>query len=746
MAASWDAFDANDSQGTYNRPSQPIWKFNLNDEGQKKQIHQWLVAEKNYLEERSIERFENIKRNMARYKGIQYLSQELPNRYTERDQNMVKATQKVVINLIKDYTNMKVSRLIKYRPGVAILPTNDEFEDKVGSKLCKYLLDNIWYQERFDGEYILNFVRTVHVMGEACCHVMWDAEAGGTHPEYEQYREAVNGGQKVVLKDAMGKEQKDASGNPIYVEREIKVGDVVYKTWLPLDYLFEEKDHWSKVDYVFHKEVMNLDDAKLKYGEQDALIADNTSQVYDYQRMIDRTLKNEVILWHFYHRDTKGIPGGRYICFTQRGIVRNKATNYKDRELPVTRLTDADYPGELYAHSFIDDIRGTVGAYNNLTNMTLRNALLVSHPKWVFPAGSVRKESLGNDITLVEFKGPQPPQLVVAQSTPSDVFNFRAQLKEETMQNAAISSIARGEPPPGIKAGVALQFLSEQEQERQNEMVMKFNEWILQTAIKTLMRASENYDSSDKRMLRILGKNNKWMSTFFDVKYLTKRYDIRLQNASSLPQSKAARMQTLLDLYEKFPGQITPEQVLDMLDFAQDEKFMNMQTRSVRSAEAENEQILEGVEEAPINDPQEYEDHITHWKIHVGAMREWNFKNQMLPQHQQAMKDHVLATEMLMVQKMQQSPTFMQQVMALDGFPLLYVPEIPMPGSMDEQTQMAAAQAPPPEAMPPEQGIGPGYAIAATEPQMPIEIPGDLNAPPAPPMSTEGPIEPTNAI
>ena len=37
----------------------------------------------------------------------------------------------------------RVSRLVKYKPGIQVVPTNDEFEDKVASKLTKALLDNI---------------------------------------------------------------------------------------------------------------------------------------------------------------------------------------------------------------------------------------------------------------------------------------------------------------------------------------------------------------------------------------------------------------------------------------------------------------------------------------------------------------------------------------------------------------------------------------------------------------------------
>ena len=53
---------------------------------------------------------------------------------------------------------------------------------------------------------------------------------------------------------------------------------------------------------------------------------------------------------------------------------------------------------------------------------------------------------------------------------------------------------------------MALQFLSEQESERHNEDVLKFNEWIKQVARKTIAVAGDYYDPSDKRMIRVIGK------------------------------------------------------------------------------------------------------------------------------------------------------------------------------------------------------------------------------------------------
>lgn len=187
----------------------------------------------------------------------------------------------------------------------------------------------------------------------------------------------------------------------------------------------------------------------------------------------------------------------------------------------------------------------------------------------------------------------------------------------------------------------------------------------------TLSVAGDYYDPSDKRMVRVIGKSNEWMTRFFDTSHLEKDYDIRIQNSSALPQSKAARTQYLMDLSERYPNLFSAEQVLDMLDLAQSDKFLSQATRAVRDAEAENESILYG--EVKSHDPADYEDHMKHWQIHVGAMQDYSFKNTVPIETQSKLKDHVLAHEMLMMKTAERSPAYQQSLAAIPQFPLFWV-------------------------------------------------------------------------
>jgi hypothetical protein len=721
------------SNQNYAMPSQSIYQFDLDDDRNDKDVLLWLKAERDYLQNDSLDRIQVMRRNLALYKGIQY--QEMETRIDARDRasDRTQFVRKVVANHLFDLTKNRASRLVKFRPAVAILPTNDELEDKLAAKACKMLLDHIWYEQDFEGVIQTKLATIAQVLGEVYLFVLWDKDKGDLHPAYVSEKKRKG---RVPLLDENGQQVKDPQGNLVYVDSPVRIGDVVYKTMMPTDVLLQKKPSYQDVDYLFTMEVMGNDKLRLLYPKKAAEIKDQDVQVYDYEKMQEVSTKRESVVFTFWHKRTDQMDKGRKIVFTNDVLLESTEFPFSHDQLPCIRFTDQDLPGELHGVSFYEQIKGLTGTYNNLTNMLIRNAVMVSHPKWMVPAGSVALDRLGNDITIVQYKGPQPPVLANAQSIPSDLFAFRDKLKEEFQQISGVFGVSRGEPPPGIKAGVALQFLSEQESERYNELVLKWNEMIRQVAQITIAVAGDYYDQSDERMVRVLGKNNEYMTEFFKVSALEKDYDIRIQNSSALPKSVAARTQTLLDLSERFPDQFTGEQVIDMLDLAQSDKFIDAATVAVRSAEAENQKLYE-VSDSEVLSPAEYENHIVHWRTHTRDMQEFRFKYKTAPEIQARFIDHVMAHEMFMMEQAKKSPTFAKQLEALPMFPMFYSEPVPPPAPPAMEAQgvpLPGAQAP--QGQPVQQAPGleafqqvgmPISPLMGGEQQLPAIPPGVTN-------------------
>lgn len=706
------------------RPTKPIWSIDL-DGGDEKEILSWLNAEYEHLKDQNEARVGQQRRNLALYKGIQYQTQEARRDVRDRTAERSNTFKKIVSNDLYDLTKNRVARLIKYKPAVAILPTNDELQDKVSAKITKTLLDYIWYENDFEGGMTHILATNAMVMGEAYLFPKWNPNKGDLNPAYVEAKGKAGSAGKVPVMGDDGKPKKDSSGNTIYVEKPVRVGDIEYETKLASEVLLETKREWKKVNYLFTNDCYMVEEARVLWPDSASKIkAMEGGYLYDYASMQERTARNEVEVRTFWHKRTDIMDAGRMIVFTKDAILENTEFPYTHRELPCVRFTDVEFPGELHGQSFFELIKGLTGTYNNLLNLILRNQVMVSHPKWMLPKGACNLEQLANDITVVQFQGPTPPMLVQANPTPAEIFKFMEGLQQKFQQIAGISGVTAGDPPPGIKAGVALQFLAEQEAERFNEIVLKWNEFIRQIAIQTLAVAGDYYDDSDERMVRVIGKNNAWMTQFFDTAHLSKSYDIRIQNSSALPQSKAARTQTIIDLHAQFPELFSQEQVIDMLDLAQNDKFIDAATVSVRSAEAENEKLMDGDMPAEELSPKEYENHVLHWKTHARQVQEYAFKYLTPEKIRVRFEDHIRTTEMLMIEKVKVNPLYAEKLAALDGFPLFFTLEIPAAAPGGPQAPAASSA---------------GGALADM-PGMPVQGGGEaqqLAQEPLPPISTQ---------
>jgi len=200
-------------------------------------------------------------------------------------------------------------------------------------------------------------------------------------------------------------------------------------------------------------------------------------------------------------------------------------------------------------------------------------------------------------------------------------------------------------------------------------------------------------------------------------------------------------------LKEKFPEEVETEQVLDMFDFAQSKKFIKEGTISLRAAEAENEMLLQN---KPVQDPEDYEDQIVHWKTHVKAMRQWSYKNRAPAEVKKLMEEHVMATEMLMVEYAVKNPAFAELLVGLQGFPLFYVPQMTPEDTIDPL--MITPEPMPGGELPPEaqEALPEDFAPEEMATQMPGEPTVEPGIPPLDQQNGSGgplpPIEPTSSI
>lgn len=691
------SFDQFDSGNSYEgRNDKPVWEVGFTDETE---LLKWLNTEFNDLENNGKEWVNDIKKHIALYKGIQYYSQEARTSRRDREEVMSKFKQKTVVNHLYDITEQKVSRIVKYKPNISILPKHDEQQDRYSAKIAKMAFDHVAKVEHLDAK-LQKAVRDAVITGEGWLFIEWDPDKGDEIQASKKIREKdLN----VPLVDEEGKEVKDFMGKPAKIGPSagpINQGDVTIELVRAHRVFPERKRNYSDCTFLFKTEIVELDVLRNRYPKKaDKIKQDKDASYFDFTNYEETKMVRETYVYHFYFKKTREVPKGRYIKFTKDVILENRELPYSHGEFPCVRLVEIDIPEELRGRGSYINGRQLQAHVNNLTSMGIRNQYMAAHPKWFVPHGSVKLEALGNDMSVVQYRGATHPYLQQANPTGKETYELRKLLIEEMGQIMGVRGVARGEPPTGIKAGVALQYLNEQDHERQNAFAANYNEYIRLITKKALSTMADFYQDDDERIINIVGKNNEYMKEYLDPKHLTKPYDIVIQNASALPQTLAARTQQIIDLNEAFPGMFTQEQIIDMLDLGKSDRFLDEATVAVRAAEDTYEDMVDGKE---VDDPKEYEDHIQYWKVFSAKIQEPTFKK-LEEETKQTILDYLMTREMMMYDKALRSPAYQEKIGSLVSFPLLFEPEVP-----EAPMDIPPEELPPEEEMPmPPQGVPP---------------------------------------
>lgn len=653
----------------------PFFAIDLTNEAT---VLNWLKDELKALQNNSTNRLEKAKNNYLRFKGLQYFNAV----YYPRDvlETQKKYTPQLVLPLISDFIDEKVARIMEVKPMVQALPAHDETADKVDAKVANKFLKHVAYAQKLDHKY-QKLLRNSQVAGESFLWTRWNPDLG----------EPV----------AIGKTQETQDG--VQVNSGVFQGDVevVHKT--VHNVFYENAESWEKVNYVFIIEMDYVEALKLDYPDKASSIQEDAdAKMFDYDNMEAKHLKGMCRKIHFYHKKTKYLPEGYEACFTINTLLKNGPLSYKHGELPIDRLIAVENDEELHGQSSIDKVRGIASNINNLLNSMVKMFMLAGHAKWFIQAGSVDKQQLNNDVNIVEFKaGAQPPVLAQANPVGQSHFAFVDKFVEWFYKFAKSNSVIQGNPPPGVTAGVALQYVSESESRRLTTDVANFNAAVISVNDKILKTCAQFYRPTDQRTIMMLGKDNRWEMEPLNIEALGKDYSVVNQNISGLSDSKAVRIQQVVDLSDKYPDLLPREQVIEMTGLAQGEKAYDVASVAARAAEDENEKIFDT---AAIIEPEEYEDLITHWRIHTQAIQPLGFKEKASPEVKEAAYNHLLATETMMIMRAEKNPLYMESLKMLVGFPMLadmplMAPPPPiMPGELPPEVM-------PQEAIQPEQTI-----------------------------------------
>ena len=730
----------------------PFWAVKRDDH---EELLRWLNAELDYLLEQGYERHQNQKKNLAVYRGIQYTVQGRQSRSEQAEESTLKRKTKnprIVYNHMVDMVEQDVARMTKFRGAVTARPATEDDSDRITARVAEKLVEGFWDKIEID-EYMRKHMRRRRLAGEDFVFCGWNPDLGPLHPDYVQKVFEANGVKgdprkmsqaeiqrelqkcetrpKIPLVDpTTGEPIKSASGEPLWIEKAIRMGDVAYRLIFSWNMLLQRQEEYELVEYGMWRERVPVDTLKADHPSvADKIKAGADKPHMDLDTFEDAQRDGKAEVWHFYHKSTRELDSGWYVKFTRTAVLKSRTNPNLGWDyqaiLPWVRTVDIDTPGVLNGDATTTHGRAPQAVYNNLISLKLRNQFLFAHPKWMVPKGSVKIDSLANQTTVVQYNGAlgAPPALLQPQLAESGAKEMQEQAKGDLQQIMGVYGVSRGDPPAGVTAAVALTFLDEQETERSNPGIAALTRAQKNLALMTLWLMADHYDDEDGRLEQLLGRNLAAMAKGFKMQNLRNIADLRIQNASALPQQKSARLQWILDIRKEFPGIIADDLAVDLLGLGEVERLQSQITVAIRKAESENEGLMAGQE---VKAPLKFEYHLGHYRIHRRQMNEVAFSD-MNEAAQESFQDHVAAHEMFMVEIASRNPEYMLRVMQeFPDFPVLFTPEQPLvpqlpaagagaaPGGLP--TALPGAMPPPDELQAEQPMAGAGLETPAVQP------------------------------
>jgi hypothetical protein len=577
----------------------------------------------------------------------------------------------------------QVSLIVANELTPQVLPTNEDYKDKMAAKITKLWLQSMSYDLDLDLQRT-RWETQKCIFGECFVVPVWNPHKGDLVKESKEYMD-----EDLPYLDEDGKKVFDDKGEPYKVKKGLRQGDIDLLNPLPFETMIDPKGRFEDSNWFYWVDWVETAGLKKEYPNKQ-FRQNPLASKYDGVSDTTKGTSNHTKVWYLFHRSCQFMPQGRYIMCTEDTVLENKDLKdqpslIESQKLPLIRFTDLELGvGSRAVPIMFRNLRSITGGYNRLTNQIYNNLQAESPKLLVHESAAVDAQRMPTGIVAMEWRGNHQPVWTVPQTNTNSIFKFREDLKQNITEMGLSTPIVRGQTPNAqLDSFVALQHFEDQRIQLNTPAIKGHIKAIEHLYRRMISLGRDHYDKDDPRMIKIVGRNNKYSLKYFDPENLDKNYDITLTTTSNLANSKAARTQFMLTIKREFPGLVDDQFFIDTLGLGESEKFQNAITQAVNSAEAENEEMLNGVAVLP---PERYEDLIAHWESHRIPMQGLEYKNSS-PDIKELFERHMTATEKLMMEQATESQTFAARITNLRQFPLFYTaiptnepPQIPMEG------------------------------------------------------------------
>lgn len=567
--------------------------------------------------------------NIAYYSGQQWKdwSRTFGNTSLRLEEKRVPPWRvRMVYNLLRPNTNRLIGKSLKSDPTLWVAPETGADEDVNASALSEKALQILW--ELLEVPDLLEYAHLwKYCTGNAFLKVYWDHDLGDPVDDESTGKIHWTGDLVVdlvtpfeVVADPMG-------------TRLSKAKWVTHQTWMPVE----------EVRSTYGRRAKDVQPAKgLDFGE---FYITKILSFYNTPGWRPEKLFNDLKLVSVsekWVRPSPDNPRGLRITVAGGKLVDYRTWDVdgkgRPQRLPFFHFLDVLVPGRLWGASRFEDALAPQTEFNETRSHLIENKRMTSRPKWLIPKGSQVKEDQcttepGERVPYVPVGGHKPEPLPAPQVPEYVMRTLEMDLRDVDYAFGG-SEISRGSTPPNVGSALAISYLQEQNETSLGPTIKRDERGYAYVGGLILWHVQQKYTAP--RTLKFVDEKRKiYLLQDFQGADMRGNIDVRCEAGSSMPRSKVALQQFLLQLWQNKIVQ-DAGQVRRLLQFPELSMILEDDELDEDVAKAENQDLLLG-KTVYVG---EWENHQSHMRIHNRVRRQATFK-QITPDIIQAFSQHI---------------------------------------------------------------------------------------------------------
>lgn len=564
---------------------------------------------------------------------------------------------RMVINHALTVGRTELSKLTKSQPIMEIVANSDENEDIAAAKVGRAALD--YAEWKF------------HLVKKRKQALWWMIQTGlggmyvGWNPlddkpgQYEFIIDPATGDPTFL--PSRQKELRDMVDRGELEELTIErypLGDVQYRVYSPFQVLPDETTlEWDDVKDLITTDVVNIDVLKGEVGKnaRDLTPDGELNLGVVERRMVARAQiptmdpaaldVDDAVAVHGWwllpgvYSANKFLKDGMFIrwCKGRTILDYTERFPFQDGSMPFVWFQHIPNSLSIWPDSVMTHIRGPNLEIDKTVSQLIENKDYMANPMWRVATQHRIKGQIKNVAgAVVRYRhvpNIPPPEQIPGVQMPTQVESILNDLRQQILDISGQSDVAHGRVPTGIRSGVAVAYLQEEDDTKLAPTVANMEDAIARMGMLTLERFSQFYTLT--RVLRFYRRDGMFDVLKFKGADLKDNTDVICQSGSAMPRSKASKQQYVLELVSL--GVVKdPHWIKEALDLGSGEP--DDIDKATSQANRENNTMMYGSDLQHISSPDGNAD-LKKWTAVAVPVKEWHNHQVHIQRHTSVMMD-----------------------------------------------------------------------------------------------------------